>query len=58
MDDFAIFLVFNCAMFPNTNLVEIIFPQRFDRFRAVVYVKFFIDTSMDSVIERIGFQVW
>ena len=51
-----IFLVFNCAMFPNTNLVEIIFPQSFDRFRAVVYGKFFIVTWMDSIIERIRFS--
>ena len=51
-----IFLVFNCAMFPNTNLVEIIFPQSFDRFRAVAYGKFFIVTWMDSITERIRFS--
>ena len=50
-----IFLVFNCAMFPNTNLVEIIFPQSLDRFRAVIYGKFFIAIWMDSIIERIQF---
>ena len=48
-----IFLVFNCAMFPNTNLVEIISLQSLDRFRAIVYCKFFIVTWMDSIIERI-----
>ena len=43
-------------MFPNTNLVEIIFPQSLERFRAVVYGKFFIATWMDSIIERIRFS--
>ena len=51
-----VFLVFNCAMFLNTNLVEITFPQDLDRFRAVVCGKFFIVTSMDSVIKRIPFS--
>ena len=51
-----VFLVFNFVMFPNTNLVEIIFPQSFDRFRAVVYGKFFIVTWMDSIIEKTRFS--
>ena len=51
-----IFLVYNYAMFPNTSLVEIIFPQSLDRFQAVAYGKFFIVTWMDSIIERIRFS--
>ena len=51
-----IFLGFNCAMFPNTNLVEIIFPQSLDRFRAVAHGKFFIAARMNSIIERIRFS--
>ena len=51
-----IFLVFNCAMFPNTNLVEVIFPQSLDRFRAVVCDKVFIATWVDSIIEKIRFS--
>ena len=51
-----VFLVFNFVMFPNTNLVEIIFPQSFDRFRAVVCGKFFIVTWIASIINKIRFS--
>ena len=47
------FLILNSAIFPNTNLVEIILPQSLDRFGAVVYGKFFMVNWMDSVIARI-----
>ena len=46
------FFAFNCAIFPNTNLLEIILPQSLDRFGAVVW-NFFMVNWMDSLIERI-----
>ena len=46
-------LAFICAIFPNTNLVEIILPQSLGRFGAVVYGRFFMVNWMDSIIERI-----
>ena len=47
------FLASNCAIFPNTNLVEIILPQSLDRFWTVVYSKFFMVNWMGSMTERI-----
>ena len=47
------FLASNCAIFPNTNLVEIILPQSLDRFSTVVYSKFFMVNWMGSMTERI-----
>ena len=45
---------FNCAIFPNTNLVVKIFlPQSLNIFGAVVYSNFFMVNWMDSIIERI-----
>ena len=45
---------FNCAIFPNSNLVEeIILPQSLDRFEAVLYGKFVMMNRVDFVIERI-----
>ena len=48
---FYLFLVFNFAIFPNRNLVEMILPQGLDRFWAVVYGKFFYN-NLD------GFYNW
>ena len=42
-----------CAIFLNTNLVEIILPQSLGIFGAVVYGKFFMMNWMDSITERI-----
>ena len=47
------FLAFDCAAFPNTNLVEINLPKSLDRLQAVLYDKFFVMKWMDSIIERI-----
>ena len=47
------FLAFNCAIFLNTNVVEIILPQSLSRFGAVVYGIIFMVSWMDSIIERI-----
>ena len=47
------FLAFNCAIFPNTNLIEIISPQSLSRFGGVLYGKSFMVNWMDSIIERI-----
>ena len=46
------FLAFNCAIFLNTNLVEIL-PQSLSKFGAMVYGKFFMVNWMDTIIERI-----
>ena len=44
------FLAFNCAIFPNTNLVV---AQSLDRFDAVVHSNIFMVNWMDSIIEGI-----
>ena len=50
---FNLFLVFNCAIFPNRNLVEMILPQGLEQW---YMVNFFIATWMDSIIESIRFS--
>ena len=54
----ALLLTFECAIFANTNSVEIenSLPQSLDRFRALVYGSFFMVNWMDSIIERICFS--
>ena len=49
------FLAFNCVIFHNTNLVEIILLQSLDKFRTLEYGKFFMMNWMDS--RGFGLQV-
>ena len=42
------FLAFDCVIFHNMNLLEIILLQSLDKFRALEYGKFFMMNWMDS----------
>ena len=49
------FLAFDCVIFHNMNLLEIILLQSLDKFRALEYGKFFMMNWMDS--RGFGLQV-